>query len=134
MSAVTVVAVLVLGGGLAFVALDAFSAVLTKKLGISYGWIVPVSVLAYLVFGYYGTRWTDLAIATASASGAAFIDGTLGSWVAWQLGVMPLPREQLKPLLGCTVPAGMVLMPLIAYVGGRWSLAAAAASAGAGIP
>lgn len=115
----------VLGGWLLAVAVTSVVFMVGVGLGLigperpSSGFLVPVTVAAGFFLGglFVGTRWADAPV----LHGVAI---TLLSVVVWFLGNLLAPGRVAGEALGLESPSfilGMILLQLVATVGGAWS-------------
>ena len=117
-------ALLTLGASIAVVSLDAVGARASRRLGISYGWVLPLSLAFYAGLGLVITQRATVLHALAPAAVVALADVTLGGEMARRAGVLegpsgPITRAEWvrRGLIGfalmvlTAVLAGMLITP-----------------------
>jgi hypothetical protein len=83
--------------GVAIVLLDAAGANTARRLGISYAWMLPISLAFYAGLGLWVTSFATVWHATVSAAIVAVADVTLGTEVAYRAGVLQWPTGRPTP-------------------------------------
>lgn len=104
-----VLATITLTAGVAIVVLDAIGARAARRLRISYGWMMPVSLAFYAGLGLVVTSLATVIHATVVAALVAVADVTLGTEMAYRAGVLQWPT-------GRPTPAQWVLTGLSAII------------------
>ena len=82
---------LTLGASIAVVSLDAIGARTARYLGISYGWVLPLSLAFYAGLGLVITQRATVLHVLAPAAVVALADVTLGTLMAHRAGVLEGP-------------------------------------------
>ena len=91
---------------------DFVAASAAKRLGVSYGWYVPGSWALYLILGAVTAHLLSPLHAAPIGAAIGFIDGTVGSMVAYRVGVM----HWKQPPNVLSLAAGGVLIALMCAV------------------
>jgi hypothetical protein len=115
---------IILAASATLVVLDIVGALAGKPLGFPYSSLGVVSLLIYLSVGLLGAWRANFTVGVVAAAIVGFLDGTLGSLVAWLIGPGPVGQTITEPRVfayGITVVAATAAMAgLIGALAGAW--------------